>query len=604
MTSRYSLTITDPLVLYRQFVDSGRIKPDEAQHRAAMEFQKLYLRVKDYMPEEDFKKKIDKLAVLLQDDATNKGGVWYSPRRKSLELIKVLSDEEEIFKIKAPQGLLIHGEVGSGKSMLMDLFAASLPHASKRRWHYHNFMLSIYARLYRETQVNQHLKHVTENNEDQFNLRNDYVLLKIAEELIDESAILLLDEFMLPDIAAAKIVKTLFTYFFKMGGVLVATSNRLPKELYAADFKKSQFRSFYDILQSRCVSYDMRSSNDWREILCAQSLEQLSESVVKRYWLFKEADEDWKASINKICGTTDYENEASTDSLIVYGRKLEVPWHLNGICKFDFEDLCDVPLAGADYISLASRYHTLILDNVPTLKLINKNQARRLITLLDALYECRTRLIIRAEAVADDLFFPDAKVKADGKALATQDDALELEMFSEVDLDLSSPYRPNVSSYQSTQMKQIFKEVDDTLKAEKNKDFTRASAFTGEDERFAYKRAISRLKEMTGSQDWWNLENWMPLDNNTRIWERPVLNTIDENITQKQGGTIGDYAPPDTSTEKLFRHGASPFRQHPDPPPKFSVAHFWSTVVWGAGKRRDERTRRWMRGNDAYRDTE
>lgn len=115
--------------------------------------------------------------------------------------------------------------------MLMDLFAASLPHGSKRRWHYHNFMLSVYSRIHRETQRSQQLKYLPEASikRQRIVLQNEYVLLKIAQELVDESAVLLLDEFMLPDIAAAKIVKTLFTFFFKMGGVLVATSNRLPK---------------------------------------------------------------------------------------------------------------------------------------------------------------------------------------------------------------------------------------------------------------------------------------------------------------------------------------------------------------------------------------
>ncbi|KAK9451700.1 AFG1-like ATPase-domain-containing protein [Limtongia smithiae] len=598
------LTITDPLVLYRHYVESERLRPDEAQHRAAIEFQKLYYRVKDYTPPQDFQRQIEKLAELLErSDEQSSRIPFFSPERQTVALIRTLTTEEEIFNIKSPQGLMVHGEVGSGKSMLMDLFAASLPHASKKRWHYHNFMLSIYARIHRQSQRNQSRKF---ESETRINMQNEFVLLKIAHELIEESNILMLDEFMLPDIAAAKIVKTLFTYYFKMGGVLVATSNRLPKELYSAEYKKSQFRSFYDILQARCASHDMRSSNDWRNILCAEAQEALSEGdkQIQRYWVAGvDSDEDWNATVNAVCGTENFREEGETAELTVYGRTLHIPWQKDRIAFFDFAVLCDAPLAGADYITLASRYHTLILDNVPELRVINKNQARRLITLLDALYECRVRLVIRAASNVDDLFFPDMKVgniraadvvTSEGVAEKGQDDSndsLELEMYSEVEQDLTSPYRPNVSSYSETE-KTFSAFVDDAgegIKAE-GKDFTRSAAFTGEDERFAYRRAISRLKEMTGSEAWWSTDNWLPLDDSLRTWE-----TAKSTLTP---------APPDDSLTRLSRHGghteASGYRKELEPPPKFSVAHIWSMVNWGPGKKRDSETRRWMRGSDAY----
>ncbi|KAK9477758.1 AFG1-like ATPase-domain-containing protein, partial [Lipomyces japonicus] len=630
------LTITDPLVLYHHHVDSGRIRPDEAQHRAAIEFQKLYYRVKDYMPSQDFMRQVEKLALLLEEsedqdnnpDNSNNPMPWFSPERHTLALIKTLSDEEDLFNLNTPQGLLVHGEVGSGKSMLMDLFAVSLPHASKRRWHYHNFMLSIYSRIHRQTIKNQELKNLPLTSlKRKVSLQNEYVLLKIAHELIEESAILLLDEFMLPDIAAAKIVKTLFTYYFKMGGVLVATSNRLPKELYSADFKRAQFTSFYDVLQARCVSYDMRSNNDWRELLSNQATENLDHSghvfTIRRYWIQADHEEqDWQQAINQICGTSDFEKMGKPARLTVYGRPLHVPWQYNQIAKFHFDDICEMPLAGADYITLASTYHTLILDGVPALKLIKKNQARRLITLLDALYECRVRLVIRAETVIDDLFFADAKQenqhKNDNNATqirqASNEDSLELEMYSEVDRDLSSPYRPNVSSYHDTETVSAYSTSAAATASQEqanSKNFTRASAFTGEDERFAYKRAISRVREMTGSDAWWSTQNWIPVDPDARPWE-----TIDTSTTLSSSssssnnrGSVAHAANHDLSMQRLFKHGdgnhnaeSSPFRKHPEPAPKFSAAHFWSMIKWGeAGRKTEDKiTKRWLRGTDAF----
>ncbi|KAK9388080.1 ATPase [Lipomyces mesembrius] len=202
-------------------------------------------------------------------------------------------------------------------------------------------------------------------------LQNEYLLLKIAEELIDESAILLLDEFMLPDIAAAKIVKALFT---------------LPKapELYSADFKKSQFRSFYDIVQAR--------STMTGDIYFVRNLRH-----PQRQRMIRSSDTGCKAKrVNWRGLRQSIRKESTTSELLVYGRALKVPWQKDRIALLTFDLLCDVPLAGADYITLASTYHTLVLDGPPQLPVIKKNQARRLTTLLDALYECRVRLIIRA----------------------------------------------------------------------------------------------------------------------------------------------------------------------------------------------------------------
>lgn len=479
-------------------------------------------------------------------------------------------------------------------------------------------------------------------------------------------------------------MQTLFTFFFKLGGVLVATSNRLPEglcfviptfsfshqntnisllELYSTDFRKAQFAMFFRILQARCVSHDMRSSNDYREILSdpenADKLLLENKSTDKEgddsttllppkidFYQIKsdtqESEDKWAESIQNLTDADEFLVK-HPDSVTVYGRKVNVPWQHKGTAFFDFEDICETPLAAADYISLASRYHTFIIDNVPALKTNQKNEARRLITLLDALYECRCRLLIRSEAAPEDLFFADVRDRVNGEEEKEESKSIDQEMFSQVHQDLSSPFRPNVSSYEGNerqttpekelkarqekekeQQQQLIKNNnfstikgynnndESTISADspaaedpsnqffpsteiaKAQDFTKVSAFTGEDERFAYKRAVSRLKEMTGSARWYKDDKgWLPVEDSARPWE-----TIDEIQTRTQAGSASGGAglgkPSSTSTD-------SPFRTRTDRPPKIDASHFWSLVEWGPGTRlKDPHAKEWIKGNTIY----
>lgn len=371
---------------------------------------------------------------------------------------------------------------------------------------------------------------------------------------------------------------------------------------------KTQFGSFYDILQSRCISYDIRSQNDWRRILCEESCASATETddKIRRYWLLgQDSEDEWQATLQKITSSSVLardDPDACAEEIQVYGRAVQVPWSKNGVAMFTFDELCNSPLAGADYISIASRYHTIVLDDVPALKLTQKNQARRMITLLDALYESRVRLVIRAEKDIDELFFaemkrddgrPVAEVKVTesrGHSKAEEDDSLELEMYSELDLDLSSPYRPNVSAYDETEKEATFAKAAAPATTKKASDYTSTTAFTGEDERFAFKRAISRLKEMTGSDMWWEQGRWLPVEAAARMWEA--------NNASAQTRVVHDEGP-----ERALAHDQrNAYQRGEDAPPRFSVAHFWSMISWGEGKRRDAATRRWMRGADVYRE--
>jgi hypothetical protein len=305
-----------------------------------------------------------------------------------------------------------------------------------------------------------------------------------------------------------------------------------------------------------------------------------------------------------------------------------------------FSQLCAANLGPADYITLASTYHTLILTDVPILTTLLKNEARRFITLLDALYESKCRLLIRAQAPPDQLFFPEARrgarlaIKGDGVGNEPSESVYQ-ETFSEIYQDRTAPFRPNVSVYSEgqasatpsarfspshdTQLRSVLADEDADfgpvygngrghgasmgeagfaeLELRQGPDFSQVSkVLTGEDERFAYKRARSRLWEMCGSK-WWRAregkgveEWWRPVRREARHWEGSKNEVEEEKVARNEaiqdGSHDGRYRRSDQGlvTEKeesLFRHSASPFRTRADPPPKFGWQHAWGMMTWG-----------------------
>ena len=577
-----AVTITDPLVKYQSLVTSGICSPDPAQHRLARHLHKVYVRIKDYSPQIEYRQRLNQVARLTNTKPSDQNaedaslavrghGIWRNPLfkhllpnsegRDSLALTRTMTNYEMAIDIDSPKGIFLSGEVGTGKSMLLDLLAEGLPTERKKRWHFNTFMLYTFAQL--ERYRSSH--HYTKNDQ------SEYSLLWMAKKLVDESPILFLDEFQLPDRAASKILSHLFIAFFQLGGVLVASSNRVPEDLQKAtgiDYSQeprygimrkffgvgrgrselygsgSDFSKLLEVLKARCDFWQMEGAQDWRrqdELESTPAPEakgrsnfattsgnddaerQGSKNRPKHYFTLDE-QELWDASVEGI--TPGKQQSWAPETIVVYGRKVHIPSHHSGIVYWQFNELVE-SLGPADYITMASSFHTFIIDNVPCLSILQKNEARRFITLLDALYEAKCKLIIRAESAPDSLFFPQSSKQTDPKSDNSKvdaDDATYSETIAEVYQDQMSPFRPNVSYYDTKSATSKYNPDQDSdfgLQVQKKKiDFGNTSAFTGEDERFAYKRAISRLWELCSARwhartgDW-----WQPLPLEARHWE-------------------------------------------------------------------------------------
>ena len=277
----------------------------------------------------------------------------------------------------APKGVYLHGAVGRGKSMLMDLFAADLQGVRHRRVHFHEFMLEVQRRL--------HGLRTGDRREDP--------LEALATEIAKEQRLLCFDEFHVVDIADAMILGRLFEGLFERGLVMVATSNWPPDRLYENGLNRDRFLPFIALLKAKVDVVALNGPTDYR-------LDRLRDLAVYHQPLGPAADAALDAAFAAL---TDSAVPGPVD-LAVGTRTLHVPSAAAGVARFDFADLCNRPLGAADYLALTERFHTLFLEAVPMLTPNRRNEARRFMTLIDALYERRMMLFVSAEAPAEALY--------------------------------------------------------------------------------------------------------------------------------------------------------------------------------------------------------
>ena len=281
-----------------------------------------------------------------------------------------------------PRGLYIYGPVGRGKTMLMDMFFDAAPAPRKRRAHFHAFMADVHARL---NEWRQSRKRGEVAGEDP--------IAPVAADLAREASLLCFDEFSVSDIADAMILSRLFTALFAAGVVVVATSNVAPDDLYKDGLNRALFLPFVALLKERLDVIELEAGADYR-------LEKLNRAPVYYTPLGPKADSALDAAFLALTGHA--RGEPMTIELL--GRHLEVPQAIDGVARFDFDALCRRPLGAADYLKLAQRFHTLVLDRIPVMGASERNEAKRFIILIDALYDMRVKLVASAAGEPEALY--------------------------------------------------------------------------------------------------------------------------------------------------------------------------------------------------------
>jgi cell division protein ZapE len=321
---------------YRDALASGALKPDPAQRAAAEKLNTLSQQLSRYRP----------------------GGF-------------------SLFRKEAPRGLYIWGDVGRGKSMLMDLFFDDAAIAPKRRAHFNAFMIDVHARL--------HAERAKAGATDP--------IPPVAAALAAEAVLLCFDEFQVTDVADAMILGRLFEQLFHLGTVIVATSNTPPDRLYEGGLNRQLFLPFIAMIKDRLEVMELNGPTDYR-------LHRLSGHPVYLTPLSPQADAAMDAAWRRLTDCT----KGEPARLTVFGRSLMVPQAARGVARFSFADLCEAPLAAADYLEIARNFHTVLIDHIPVLSAADRNAARRFVLLVDTLYDQGVKLIASAAAEPQSLY--------------------------------------------------------------------------------------------------------------------------------------------------------------------------------------------------------
>jgi len=328
---------------YHALVASGVIEPDAAQAEAADAFSGLEQRL-----------------------------AGYKPLRKQGLLGRLFADKDGA----PPRGLYVHGDVGRGKTMLMDLFFKHSQVEHKRRAHFHEFMAEVHERIYGYRQ-----------NIARGEIADGDVIALTAGSIFDEAWLLCFDEFHVTDIADAMILGRLFSKLFELGTVVVATSNVAPDDLYKGGLNRALFLPFIAQISDHMDVLQLDARTDFR-------LEKL---VGVKMWLVP-ADRDADAALDKAWVKMTGNAKCKPRDISIKGRVLHVPCSADGVARFSFADLCEKPLAASDYLRLARDYHTIMIDRIPVMDYAERNEATRFIALIDTLYDNAVKLMASADA--------------------------------------------------------------------------------------------------------------------------------------------------------------------------------------------------------------
>ncbi|MBR9824602.1 MAG: cell division protein ZapE [Alphaproteobacteria bacterium] len=342
-----------PIELWRQRVAAGSLTADADQERAAQRLTDLSERLKSWKP--------------------GHKPLFGKPK-------------------PAPKGLYLYGGVGRGKSMLMDLFYEEASTEPRRRVHFHEFMQDVHHRIgeWRGLKPGERKR-----RKEYVKGAGDDPIPPVARAISRQARLLCFDEFQVTDIADAMILGRLFEALFEEGIVVVATSNRHPDELYKDGINRQLFLPFIAFLKSKQELFELDSGTDYR-------LRQLEAAPVYYCPLDVDADMAMDDAWERLTQGA----HPQSCHIEVNGRVLDIEREAAGVARFTFKELCAQPLGPADYLAIASRFHTVLVERTPKLSPDKRNEAKRFVTLIDALYEAKTKLVMSADAEPQDLY-PD-----------------------------------------------------------------------------------------------------------------------------------------------------------------------------------------------------
>ncbi|KAG8753684.1 hypothetical protein FRC11_007195, partial [Ceratobasidium sp. 423] len=625
-STNQALQPTDLLTLYRGLVARGDIKYDEEQVRAVMRLRRLSKSLEDYIP--------NLISGHAVPAITPPGTSWWTPHHKLAEegsiapsteskaLLRRNDAGQEMEELPFPKGLILIAPPGRGKTLLLDLWFSSLPTKHKVRKHYSTLVLEMYRAVWEETQHRakaaqalrrldaqsgtknikwtgelkrkwkslfergiwdrQPTSDTTQSDTPTYTSPLPISQILVARLLLRQGWLLHIDELQLLDIGSATILCDVLAHFWKMGGVVVATSNKVPGELYKNGLGAERVRGFISALEARCEVFRVGGALDWRREDEDSTDEEQGNNKSKPTWTWfvREQKDDFDRAMESL---VQYRQPVTT-TLTIFSRYFIIPKTYPPtktappVAQFAFDELCNTALGTADYTTLASTFPTLIITDIPIMKLATKDRARRFISLIDALYEARVKIICTAEAEIDGLFFPE-ELKGDETGERENERTMMEEALSEGNL----VYRPNVSTYQPIdRIQNAEQEPKKSTSGGEGLSLKELSIFTGQEEKFAYARATSRLVQMTSPKYFANAV-WQPLTRAQQPWHVDAAPPHSSSREQIPKFAIDDQIVEKDWAEEASYDARRSRRGRPEPP-RLSENHAWGVRDdWGKG---------------------
>lgn len=423
-----------PLQEYNHLVETEKLRNDDYQRKIISSLGNLHDELKSYNPPD--------------------------LNHKKLIIESIFGSKTSNLNIK---GIYLYGDVGCGKTMLMDLFYSTLPkHLTKTRLHFHQFMQNLHKRSH------------------QLKTQHNDVIPILAKEIAITSTIICFDEFQVTDVADAMLLRRLLSLLISpdYGVILFATSNRAPDDLYLNGIQRVSFIPCINQIKSQCKVIYLNSPTDYRKIPKPKS------SV----YYYPPPGVKWELKINKsncekqVKQWFKFFNNGSEDfkinqELSIWGRKLVIPKSSSpNVALFSFQQLCGSPKSAGDYLTLATSFHSFIITDIPYLSINHRDQVRRFITFLDAVYDAQGRLAVTSAANFKDLFVEPEDIASGNYSLyKRQIDIGKSETFEDDELVTKHGFDKSVAK--------------------------KAAMFANDEEKFAFARALSRLTQMS-TKEW------------------------------------------------------------------------------------------------------